>query len=775
MNKAIVNLATNRPILAIILVMAVIFGAGAGTANLWQTIDYKVYYSKTDPLRIALDEIESTFAKLNNALVIVAPKDGDVFNKEFLTLIDQFTEDAWQVPYSTRVNSITNYLHTFSTDDELVVESILEDPEELTDQEIAEAKALLLKEENLVGRLVSEKGHVTAIDIGLQLPDNPVLEVKEATGYIRELVAKYKEQYPDVEFYLTGTAFADQVFAEAAERDLAFLIPVSYLIIIVLLILLLRSLGAMLITLLTISLSIVFAFGIKGFYDGALSPITLLTPFMIMTIAVADCVHLFVSIFHNLREQMPKKEAVAEAVRVNLQPVFLTSATTAVGFLCLNFSESPALSDLGNVVAFGVTAAFFLSVILLPALVVLLPIKTPKKETFGQGLMTPLADFVVANRKLVLILVLVIGGGFMSGLPKNKLNEVFIDFFDDTFDFRVSNDFYDKNLSGFHKAEYLLDSGKENGISDIEYLTKLDEFAAWLREQPEVAHVNIHSDTIKRINRSMNGGDESFYKIPESQELASQYLLMYEMFLPLGFDLGDRVSQDRSKTRVTVNLWLTDSESILAFNERAMSWLKENTPESMHAMGTGVDIMFSKTARNNISVMYYGTLVAFLIISMILLVALKSVQIGVISLIPNILPAMMAFGLWGYLSGRVGLGESVVASLTLGLIVDDTVHFLSKYLRARREKLLSAVEAVKYAFKTVGTALVVTTVVFAAGFGILSFSHYSFNANMGALTAITICLALFVDFLLLPVLLIMFDIGAEKKSVSSGHSTVANA
>ncbi|MCG8313702.1 MAG: efflux RND transporter permease subunit [Pseudomonadales bacterium] len=767
MNKQFVDFVVNKPKLAILLVLLVVFGAGSGAANLWQTIDYKVYYSKTDPLRIALDEIESTFAKLNNALVIIAPAQGEVFNKEFLALVDNFTEDAWNTPYSTRVSSITNYLHTFSSEDDLVVDTLLEDPEEKSDEAIAQARQIILKEENLVGRLVSEKGHVTAIDIGLQLPDNPVLEVKETTGYVRELVAKYQQQFPDVEFHLTGTAFADQVFAEAAERDMAFLIPVSYTIIIVLLIVLLRSFGAMLITLLTISLSIVFAFGLKGFYNGALSPIALLTPFMVMTIAVADCVHLFVSIFHNLRLDMPRKEAVSEAVRVNLQPVFLTSATTAIGFLCLNFSESPALSDLGNVVALGVVAAFFLSVILLPAMVVIFPFKTPKKATFGQSLMEPLANFVVTHKPLVMSAVIVFILVLMTGLPRNQLNEVFIDFFDDTFDFRTANDFYDAHLSGFHKAEYLIDSGKENGISDIAYLNGLDQFASWLRTQSEVAHVNIHSDTIKRINKSMNGDDETFYSIPDTKALASQYLLMYEMFLPLGFDLGDRVSQDRSKTRVTVNLWLTDSETVLAFNERAMEWLRQNTPESMHGMGTGVDIMFSKTARNNISVMYYGTLAAFVVISFILLVALRSIPTGIISLIPNILPALMAFGFWGYLSGRVGLGESVVASLTLGLIVDDTVHFLSKYLRARREQGLSAQDAVVYAFRTVGTALVVTTLVFAAGFGVLSFSHYSFNANMGALTAITICFALVVDFLLLPILLIFFDIGKASENTRS--------
>ena len=761
-----INFVVNKPKQAMFLVIFVILCSATGTLNLWQTIDYKVYYSKTDPLRLALDDIEGTFTKLNNAFVIVAPKGKDVFKPDVLKAIDEFTEDAWQIPYSNRVSSITNYLHTFAADDELLVDTILDNPTTKSTEEIAKAKHVLMHEASIIGRLLSDKGHVTAIDIGLQLPDNPVLEVKEVTLAVRGLVEKYHEKYPNLEFHLTGSAFADQVFAEAAERDLAFLIPLSYLIIILLLVILLRSFGAMLITLLIITLSIIFAFGIKGFYDGALTPITLLTPFMIMTIAVADCVHLFVSVFHNLREGLNKKEAVKEALHANLQPVFLTSFTTVIGFLCLNFSESPALNDLGNIVAFGVTAAFFLAVILLPALVILTPIKTPKKATMAGGAVSALANVIANNSKGSFVVVAVIAAILVGGLPKNQLNEIFIDFFDDTFDFRQANIFYDKNLSGFHRAEYLIDSGQEGGISQIDYLTKLESFGEWLRQQPEVAHVSLYTDTIKRINKSMHDDDDVYYRIPDSSEAASQFLLMYELMLPLGFDIGDRVSIDRSKTRVTVKLWLTDSENILRFNESTMAWLRDNVPEVMHSMGTGVDIMFSKTARNNIAGMYYGTLAAFVLISFILAFSFRSFSTGVVSLLPNILPAVMAFGLWGYLVGRIGLGESVVASLTLGLIVDDTVHFLSKYLRARREKGFTAVEAVKYTFETVGTALVVTTIVFAFGFGILAFSHYSFNANMGALTAITICFALLVDFLLLPFFLIKFDIGGNTKGLN---------
>ncbi len=167
--------------------------------------------------------------------------------------------------------------------------------------------------------------------------------------------------------------------------------------------------------------------------------------------------------------------------------------------------------------------------------------------------------------------------------------------------------------------------------------------------------------------------------------------------------------------------------------------------------------MFAYIGQRNIKSMLRGTSFALVLISLVLIVALRSLKIGLVSLIPNLAPAAMGFGLWGLVSGQVGLGLSVVAGMTLGIVVDDTVHFLSKYLRARRERGLDAQDAVRYAFHTVGTALLVTTLVLIAGFLVLTQSGFKINSDMGLLTAVTIALALVTDFLLLPPLLMKVD------------------
>jgi predicted RND superfamily exporter protein len=157
---------------------------------------------------------------------------------------------------------------------------------------------------------------------------------------------------------------------------------------------------------------------------------------------------------------------------------------------------------------------------------------------------------------------------------------------------------------------------------------------------------------------------------------------------------------------------------------------------------------------------------ALILISLILIVALRSVKHGLISLAPNLAPAIMAFGIWGYFVGQVGLGLSVIVSMTLGIVVDDTVHFLSKYLHARRDKNMNSATAVRHAFNTVGMAMWVTTVALVAGFLVLVFSGFKMNADMGLMSAITITLALVMDFLFLPTLLIRIEAKKDRRAAT---------
>jgi hypothetical protein len=253
----------------------------------------------------------------------------------------------------------------------------------------------------------------------------------------------------------------------------------------------------------------------------------------------------------------------------------------------------------------------------------------------------------------------------------------------------------------------------------------------------------------------MHEDDDSWYRLPDQRDLSAQYLLLYEFSLPFGLDLNNQINVKKSATRFTVTLESISTKELLALEEAAQAWLAEHAP-GMQIEGASPSVMFAHIGERNIKSMLKGTTLALVMISFILIFALRTLRIGSISLLPNLVPIGMAFGIWGLLVGEVGLALSVVSGMTLGIVVDDTVHFLSKFLRARREKGLSAEDAVRYAFSTVGTALWVTSLVLIIGFGILTFSHFQMNAGMGLLTAITLGLALLADFLFLPPLLMVF-------------------
>lgn len=740
------------------LLIALALLAAMGAGNLHLTNDYRVFFSSENPQLLAFEQLQNTYTKNDNILFVLAPKDGRVFKRETLAAVEWLTEESWQIPYSIRVDSLSNFQHTYDENDDLVVENLVEDAESLSADEIQRIKEIALNEPLLVKRLVSPSADVTGVNVIIQLPgENQIVETPKAVEYARDIVDRFETRYPDIDIYTTGMLMINNAFSEETRHDMATLVPMMFVVIFIALILLLRSITATLGTFVVIILSIIMAMGLTGWLGIALTPPAAVAPQIINTLAVANGVHVLVNFLHGMRLGHSKHAAMQESLRINIQPIFLTSLTTAIGFLSMNFSDSPPFRDLGNIVAMGVGAAFIFSIFLLPGLIMMLPVRVkPRPEAERHVAMDRLAEFVVNNKRLILWGMAALTLTLIAFIPKNELNDEFVKYFDESIDFRQASDFAVEHLTGFYTIEYSLPAGEPGGISNPEFLRKVEAFAEWFRQQPGVMHVNSFTDIMKRLNMNLHSDDPDWYRLPQERNLAAQYLLLYEMSLPYGLDLNNQINVDKSAIRFSVTMENLSSNAMLSLEKRAQQWLEQNAP-SMAVEGASPSLMFAHIGKRNIQSMLGGTTVALVLISIILVVALRSLRVGLVSLIPNLVPAAMAFGLWGLLVGRVGLALSVVTSMTLGIVVDDTVHFLSKYLRARREKHLNNENAVRYAFHTVGTALWVTTFVLTAGFLVLAQSSFQINAGMGMLTSITIMLALLADFLLLPTLLIHLD------------------
>ncbi len=749
----------NHKLLVTIGVLLIVAAAGSGMARLTMSSDYRYFFKEGNEQRLAFDQLQKIYTKDDTAIVAIQAPEGDVFNPKTLALVQEFTDAAWQAPYSYRVDSITNFQNTVATEDELVVRDLFREGDVLDQAQLDYIRNTALNEPLLAGQLVSTDGKATAINVRFNLPGKTPFEVSEVATYIRELAASFQKDYPEHQFRFSGIIMMNNAFNEAGLKDMMTLTPLMYLVLIGITVFFLKSFFGTLATLAVLFLSVIAGMGIGGYLGIPITPPSAIAPTVILTLAIADSVHVLKSIFFLMGRGVAKREAIIEGVRVNFQPVFLTSLTTAIGFLALNSADTPPLHDLGNLTAVGVGFAFLFSVTILPVMISVLPIKVKQvgfvdesKRWSGK-----LSQFVHINRFPVLIVTMLGAIALFFQVPNIRLNDQFVRYFSEELEFRQHSDWIIDNMAGIYQVEFHLQSSGPQGLTDPEFLKTVDDFVNMYREIPEVTHVNSITDTFKRLNKNMHGDDALYYALPEQSDLASQYLLLYEMSLPYGLDLNNQIDIDKSSTRVIVTFTDVDTNKMIEIGKAGEDWLKANAPEYMHTIATSPTVMFSRITHNNVKSMFWGTLLAFGLITLTLIVALRSIKYGLISLFPNLIPAGMALGVWSLGIGQAGFAISVVASVTLGVVVDDTVHFLTKYVRAKREKELQAVEAIRDSFANVGSALVATSTILVAGFGVMMMSTFKMNWVLGALSAMTIALALFIDFSFLPALLSIVD------------------
>ncbi len=738
-------------IVAMVIAMAV---STYGVRFLTINNDTRMFFGGSSPQLDALEAMENIYDRVQNVFFAIDPANGNIFTRPALRAVADLTEASWHMPYSRRVESVTNHQYTQVRADEIVVAPLIPDINDLSDEDLKAKEQIALAEPTLLNFLISPSGHVAGVNVSLILPGESDEEMSQVAEHARGLARDIERAHPGVEVHVTGGVIMGNAYGEASKEGLSKLVPVMFAILTLLVALTLRSLYGSLATLTVVLFSMLTALGLAGWVGISLNAASVGAPTLVLTLAVADSVHLLATMLEAMRQGRTRRAAIVESMRINFQAVFLTSITTAIGFLTMNFSESPPFRDLGNITAMGVTAAFVYSILLLPALMAVLPLRPPARIRRDGPECQWLANLVIGRRRAVFYGMLAVTILLSLGVLRVELDDNFLTYFDQSFSFRRATDFVLENLSGWDIVEYSLSSGEPGGICNPEYLQTVEAFANWLRRQDKVMDVQVITDIMKRLNQTMNNDDERYYRIPEQRDLAAQYLLLYELSLPFGHDLNHMIDVDKSASRVAVLFESLTTCEVQEKDRAAQTWLRDNAPEHMATCGTGLSLIWAHITSRSIGRMLWAAFTALVLISGILVLALRSIKLGLLSLIPNLLPPLMAFGVWGMLVGQVGLSLSVVFSMTIGIVVDDTVHFLSRYVRVRRELNASPTEAVQYAFATVGVAMGVTTVALVAGFLVLALSHYRMIAEMGLMCALTLTLALAMDLLFLPTLLL---------------------
>ncbi len=751
------RLTTERPWPVILVCLVLMLATGAGLANIRFNPDTRAFLGGDNPHAQALRHLEDSYSKAGTVVFILTARSGDVLSAEGLRAIEDLSGMAWTLPHSTRVESLANYQHSYAKGDDLVIEPLYEDAAGLDEAGRQRIRDIALTNEELSSYLISENGAVTGVNVFILKPEGNAKAVREIVAAAEAMAAEISTRYPDIEIRLSGSILGDAAFGMAGRDDLKTLAPIMLGLIVLALLAGFRSFSATAATLLIIGASVASALGLAGWFGIELTAGTGGTPVIIMTLCIADCVHFITTLSHFARRPgVTKTQAISEALRVNFSPIFITSLTTAIGFLSLNWSEAPPLRELGNMVAIGVSFAFIYSVTFMPAYFAAMPGRSRYSVSYGEGLARHLADFVLARRRWLLLGGVLVALLLSSGLYKIQLDDDFVAYFDESYAFRRDTDYLQDKLTGLHALNFSLPAGEEYGITNPEYLKKVEAFEDWYLRQDKVSNVSALPEVIKRLYKNLNGDDPAFERIPDSRELAAQLLLLYELSVPFGRDLNHQINVEKSESRFTV--WLRDASSADIRNLAAAgeAWLRDNAPE-LYTPAAGVSVVYAHISETNIKSMLRGTFVALVVISLILILLFRDLRLGLLSLVPNLAPAFMAFGLWGYLYQEVNLAVSVVGAITLGIVVDDTVHFLTKYLRARREDGMTPREAVDYSFRTVGVALIQTTVALVLGFAVLAQSGFAISADMGLLSAIVILVALLADLLLLPPLILLME------------------
>lgn len=757
-------MVTRHPWLTLLASLLVVIGLASGARNLVVETDYEIFFDGVNPRLLAHLEVESLFGRNDYIQLALTPKDGELFTVENMAAIEDMTERFWTLPYSRRVDSLTNYAYTFAEGDDLNTTPMSDEADLLTDEEWQERKHFALTDVSTRSVLVSADGRVTGINTNILLPEGDSQAPMKVAAATHALVDQMEQDYPQFEMRSVGSILLNEAFFLHATREFATLLAIGVLLLLVASGIILRSFAAALSIGVLMAASVAVGLGMTGWLALPITAPSSSSSVIIMAVAVASTVHMIAAYMKRIAAGADRRQAVQAAMSQNLKPIALTAVTTTIGFLCLNLSEVPPYRLLGNTTAIGVVASFALTFTLLPALLCVLPFKPHAEGAEQPGARWARFGLRIAQRpKAFMLWSLLAMAVLIAPIVKNVIDDRLINYFDTGVPIRDNTDYVMENYSFFYGSFLPVPSGEDGGVTKPDYLRHLDEFVLWSREQPEVKVATGFSDVIKRLNQNMNGDDSAFYSIPDSRELVAQYLLLYELSLPFGKDLSRDIDSARATSQMRIGFHNLSSADMREFERRADIWMKQNWPEAMQTHMAGPPILFAHIWNDATNSNLLSMGLAVLLICTLIGLTMRSVKLGVISLAPNILPTLVAFGIWGAWKGNIDIGSSIVAVIAFGIIVDDTIHFLHRYRHFRLQGE-SYEKAIEKTFAAIGTALMTTTIVLVLGFGVLATSNFTLNSSMGLLTSLTVALALVVDFIFLPALLGVVD--ARKASAA---------
>lgn len=737
--------------------LALVFSM-SGITKLNFSGDFNTMFDSNNPNLRQLQMIQHSFDEGEKIVVLLKTSRGTILEPENLVALQAIHNELWQMPYAISVNSLINYEHLEVEGDELKFVRLLPNPQEITSQQLELITQQHQSDDAVIKALLSDDAVVTSAIVRIALPNNPasrIPAIKEQEDYFAKLTKDLAHQYPTMEIHHIGASTLEWTLLSVVAGDAIKLFPICIGLCLLVLGMLLRSTLAVAATIFTIVTSVFGTMGLAGWLGYELSPLSLSAPTMVLLLAMADSIHLMSQHVLELQKGYNKYEAMQNSLRSNLKPIALTSIATAIGFLSMNFSDSPGFHDFANITALGVMIAFIVTLFLIPGLVLLFSSSKPQNSLQSKRWMSILGLFVINNRRALFFGILLCSPLIILQIKNLQVNDDVIDYLSDDLPFKQSVQMANQHNFGFHHIIFSLDTKTLNGINEPEFLDSVDHFTRWLMEQPGVINTQSFVDVIKNINNVMKPRPEGNQSIPDSRALVSQYSLLYELALPNGAELNSLFNTDRSALRLVVSLSALPNDQLLNLNDAALDWLNKNAPHLSVNSGSQA-LLFANIGEIIFQSMIVGTIVALVCIISLIIVGIRSVRFGLLSILPNIIPPCLVFGLWSLVFGEVNQTAAIIFSVSLGLVVDDSIHFLTKYLHGR-EQGLTAEDSIIRCFESVGVALFVTSTALCVGLFTLLFSSFIPNITTALMLSWIVAIALAFDLFFLPPLLLYFE------------------
>jgi predicted RND superfamily exporter protein len=746
----VVRFIARHPWRTMLLALALAATSAAGVTRARADFTHKAYFWDDDVHLQRFESFERRFGN-DDAVVVAVHSPSGMFDLDSARLLQTLTERMWKVPEVIRVDSLANYNWVHARGDDIVVEPLL--PEQLTPEVLQERRQIALHHEILPDYLVSRDGRTALlfarIKPGIDRPPNAPL----ITHTVEALAAELRRT--DHQLYVSGGPPTNAAFKEIATRDLGRLFPLALLTATIFLLLILRSLAGVLIPLSVVFLSLLSSFGFAGWAGIPLTNMSTVIPSIMIAIGIADSVHVLVTYYQARRDGHPWRDAARYSLEKNFLPTFLTSATTAVGFVTFVSANLKPVSGLGFMAAFGTMLAWVMTYSLLGPLLFLRPLRVRAaagRQTGprAEGLARRYTAFLVRHRRLVLLGAAVVAVGSLAVASTNQVNSDPMKYFRAHVPVRVANEFIERNVGGVRSLELVVESGREDGVKDPAFLARVEALQAWVQAQPGTTRAVSLIDVIKQTNRSLHGDQPQFYRIPGDRESIAQQLFLYTMNLPQGMDLNDRVTMRNDALRISVLTSITTSRELVAFLERIE---QQGKVLGLDLRGTGKYSLYQRINGYvvNSFVSSFGQSVLF--IGLLMVVFLRSIPLGLIAMIPNVLPVLIGGAFLRAIGQPLDLGTVLVASVCLGIAVDDTVHVMANFQRLRRQGE-SDLDAITSVFSSTAPALLSTTTILVITFATFAFADFTPNVFFGVLTSLILAIALLIDMVLTPVLLV---------------------